>query len=219
MSSFFSAHKRVISLAIIFSLVIAGAFWLTPSWSEAGPFYFLLAFVLFVMLIAGQVEGVVGIRFTRKRSFRAEEIDLAQALAHQAMLACQLRRLTRQSRQAAVVAERNRMARDIHDTLAQGYVGVSVQLEVLSELLRHNKTEAAARHLDTTRGFVREGLAEARQSIWALRSQDSSENTLPVKLRRLTEQSNGHGIESSFSLFGAYRPLAADTEREFLRVA
>jgi signal transduction histidine kinase len=53
-------------------------------------------------------------------------------------------------------------------------------LEVLAELLRMNKTEAAAKHLDLTRGYVREGLADARQSIWALRSQDSGETTLPV---------------------------------------
>lgn len=58
MSSFFSAHKRVIARAITFSLVAYGAFWLTPSWNEAGPVYFLLAFVLFVMLIAGQVFWV-----------------------------------------------------------------------------------------------------------------------------------------------------------------
>src|SRR5947208_9216042 len=58
--SFFRAHKRVIT----FSFVALCAFWLTPSWSEAGPFYFVLAFVLFVMLIAGQlfwVGRVVGL--------------------------------------------------------------------------------------------------------------------------------------------------------------
>jgi predicted MPP superfamily phosphohydrolase len=54
MSSFFSAHKRVISRAITFSLVAFGAFWLSPSWSEAGSFYFVLAFVLFAMLVGGQ---------------------------------------------------------------------------------------------------------------------------------------------------------------------
>jgi signal transduction histidine kinase len=119
----------------------------------------------------------------------------------------------------AVLGERNRIAREIHDTLAQGYVGVSVQLEVLSELLRHHKPEAAAKHLDQTRGYVREGLADARQSIWALRSQDSGETTLPVRLRRIVEADGGHGLEASFSLFGAYRPLPPETEREFLRVA
>jgi signal transduction histidine kinase/ligand-binding sensor domain-containing protein len=119
----------------------------------------------------------------------------------------------------AVLGERNRIAREIHDTLAQGYVGVSVQLEVLAELLRHHKTEAAMKHLDLTRGHVREGLADARQSIWALRSQDSCETTLPVRLRRIVESEGGHGLEASFSLFGAYRLMPPGMELEFLRVA
>jgi signal transduction histidine kinase/ligand-binding sensor domain-containing protein len=119
----------------------------------------------------------------------------------------------------AVLGERNRIAREIHDTLAQGYVGISVQLEVLTELLRMNKTEAAAKHLDLTRGFVREGLADARQSIWALRSHDSGETTLPVKLRRIVEQAGTNDLEAKFSIFGAYRELPPGTEREILRVA
>ena len=128
-------------------------------------------------------------------------------------------RLLRAEREfRAVLAERNRIAREVHDTLAQGYVGVSVQLEVITELLRHNKTDAALNHLDTTRKTVREGLAEARQSIWALRSQDSGENTLPVKLRRATEQAEGNGLEAAFSLYGAYRPMPPGMEREILRV-
>ena len=133
-------------------------------------------------------------------------------------LAFRLRLLRAEREFRAVLAERTRIAREVHDTLAQGYVGVSVQLEVLSELLRHNKTEAAVRHLDTTRQHVREGLADARQSIWALRSQDSGENTLPVQLRRVTEQANSHGLESAFSLYGAYRPMPPGTEREILRI-
>ena len=133
-------------------------------------------------------------------------------------LAFRLRLLRAEREFRAVLAERNRIAREVHDTLAQGYVGVSVQLEVLSELLRHNKTEAAVRHLDTTRQHVREGLADARQSIWALRSQDSGENTLPVQLRRATENANGHGLEAAFNLYGAYRPLPPGTEREILRI-
>lgn len=134
------------------------------------------------------------------------------------LLAFRLRLLRAEREFNAVLAERNRIAREVHDTLAQGYVGVSVQLEVLSELLRNNKSDAAVRHLDTTRQHVREGLAEARQSIWALRSQDTGENTLPVKLRRATEQANGNGIEATFSIFGAYRPMPPGMEREFLRV-
>jgi signal transduction histidine kinase len=119
----------------------------------------------------------------------------------------------------AVLNERNRIAREIHDTLAQGYVGSSVQLEVLAELVRMNKQDAAQKQLDAVRGHVREGLAEARQSIWALRSQDAGETTLPVRLRRATEHAAGHGVETHFALHGAFRALPADVEKEILRVA
>jgi signal transduction histidine kinase len=94
-----------------------------------------------------------------------------------------------------------------------------VQLEVLSELLRHNMVDKAARHLDTVRGYVREGLADARQSIWALRSQDSEEATLPVRVRRIVEASGNHALNAQFSIYGAYRPLPPGTESEILRIA
>jgi signal transduction histidine kinase len=119
----------------------------------------------------------------------------------------------------AVLGERSRIAREIHDTLAQGYVGISVQLELLAELLRQRKLDDAGKHLDKTRDYVREGLADARQSIWALRTQDADETTLPVKLRRIAEAAGGGGLNSNFSLFGAYRSLPAETERELLRIA
>jgi len=146
-------------------------------------------------------------------------ILLAVACAGMVVLLLRRRLVMAEREFNAVLGERNRIAREIHDTLAQGYVGISVQLELLAELLRHNKLEAAARQLDTTRGHVREGLTDARQSIWALRSQDSGENTLPVKLRRATEQAGGHGVNAAFSVHGAYRPMPPGTEREFLRVA
>jgi hypothetical protein len=58
MISFLRAHNRVIT----FSLVAFGAFWLTPSWSDAGPFYFLLFFAIFVMLIASQLFWIRRVR-------------------------------------------------------------------------------------------------------------------------------------------------------------
>src|ERR1019366_4682897 len=88
------------------------------------------------MLIAGQVAGVIGIRFIQRRQFRAEEMELAQALANQALLAIQLPRLSAQSRQAEVMAELNRMARGIHDTLAQGFTRGILQLEAAEEATR-----------------------------------------------------------------------------------
>jgi signal transduction histidine kinase len=129
------------------------------------------------------------------------------------------RRVLRVEREfRAVMAERNRIAREIHDTLAQGYVGISLQLEILGELLRHKRTDAAAAHLASTQQLVREGLDDARQSIWALRSQDAGEQTLPIRLRRLVEQAGEQTLSTNLEVHGAYRPLTAETEQEVLRI-
>jgi len=130
------------------------------------------------------------------------------------------RRVIRVEREfRAVMAERNRIAREIHDTLAQGYVGISLQLEILGELLRHSRADAAQKHLVLTQGLVREGLDDARQSIWALRSHDAGEQTLPIRLRRLVEQAAQSNLTANLEVHGAYRALAAETEQEILRIA
>jgi signal transduction histidine kinase/ligand-binding sensor domain-containing protein len=148
---------------------------------------------------------------------------LIVALAMLVYLAVRLvvrRRVHRAEREfSAVSAERSRIAREIHDTLAQGYVGISLQLEILGELLRHNRPDKAAQHLVLTQDLVREGLTDARQSIWALRSQDAAEQTLPTRLRRLVEQARQDDLSSSFEIYGAYRPLPPETEQEILRIA
>src|SRR5216117_291108 len=115
--------------------------------------------------LAGRVAGFIGIRFTLKRGFRQEEIELTRALAHQATLAMQLTRLSAQSRQSAVMAERNRMARDIHDTLAQGFTGVIVQLEAVEEATSKNQAVKASGHLNRAGDLARESLREARRSV------------------------------------------------------
>jgi signal transduction histidine kinase/ligand-binding sensor domain-containing protein len=144
---------------------------------------------------------------------------LTAALAGTILLLVKRRLYAAEREFKAVLGERSRIAREIHDTLAQGYVGVSVQLEVLAELLRQRKMEDVGKQLDQTRDYVRHGLADARQSIWALRTPDASETTLPVKFRRMAEAAGGDGLTARFSLFGAYRQLPAETEREMARVA
>ncbi len=126
--------------------------------------------------------------------------------------------LTRQSFEA-IMAERNRIAREIHDTLAQGYVGVSVQLEVLDELLKRQRLEAAGSHLQRLKTLVSEGLEDARRSIWALRSQDANEQTLPVRLKRLAEKMVSAPTRTTVDIHGATRVLRPEVEDELLRIA
>ena len=92
-------------------------------------------FLAVPILVGGQVRGFVGIRHVDRASYRPEEIELTQALAHQVMLALQLNEFAEQGQRAAVFEERNRMARDIHDTLAQGFTGVIVQLEAAEDAM------------------------------------------------------------------------------------
>jgi len=172
------------------------------------------------MVISGRVAGMIGIRFQQKRAFRAEEVELTRALAHQAMLAIQLMRLSEESREAAVVAERNRLARDIHDTLAQGFTGIIVQLEAAEDLRVRGLLVDADRHVFKARELARHSLQEARRSVHALRPQALDEQDLteaiPALLRTMTE---GTMLDAEFTLTGAPRKLPAEMEDNLLRIS
>ncbi len=118
----------------------------------------------------------------------------------------------------AVLAERNRIAREIHDTLAQGFVGVSVQLELTAHLLAQSHVLEASQQVDRTRELVREGLADARRSIWDLRA-SGAQATLPARLTHLAEQNKSDQLKVNVTIGGTYRALAASFENEVLRVA
>src|SRR2546422_2881982 len=176
--------------------------------------------ILFVpMLVAGRVSGFIGIRFTQKRGFRQEEIELTRALAHQATLAIQLTRLSAQSRQSAVMAERNRMARDIHDTLAQGFTGVIVQLEAVEEAMSQNQAAKASGHLNRAGDLARESLREARRSVQALRPPALQERPLSAALKDLIDKmTGGTTVRAEFTLRGHPRELSAEWEANILRI-
>src|SRR6266568_2850747 len=176
--------------------------------------------ILFVpMLIAGRVAGFIGIRFTLKRGFRQEEIELTRALAHQATLAIQLTRLSAQSRQSAVMAERNRMARDIHDTLAQGFTGVIVQLEAAGEAMSQSRTARVSDHLNQAGELARESLREARRSVQALRPQALEGKQLSEALKDLIEKmTSGTTVKAEFTLQGNQQKLPPEWETNLLRI-
>ncbi len=77
-------------------------------------------------------------------------------------------RLMAQLQESAIVEERNRMAGEIHDTLAQGFTGIVVQLEAADDILKEDVDSAKA-HIDRARNLARQSLAEARRSVQALR--------------------------------------------------
>ena len=125
-----------------------------------------------------------------------------------------------QSRFNAVSAERNLMAREIHDTLAQSFVAVSMRLELMAQLLRSADDIAVCREqIGETSALVRESLAEARRSIWDLRSEGAGAGELPARLARLAQEAKRQLADAQFNTTGAYRPLDRSTEDEIFRIA
>ncbi|MEI6715521.1 MAG: sensor histidine kinase [Verrucomicrobiota bacterium] len=119
----------------------------------------------------------------------------------------------------AVIAERTRMAREIHDTLAQGFTAISAQLEVIHDQSANFST-SLRKHLDLARQLVRSSLEESRRSVWNLRAQTLEENGLLGTLERLGEQLVvGKKTEFRFTAEGDVRTLAPSIENDVLRVA
>jgi len=171
------------------------------------------------MLIDGKVEGVVGVRLTQMRKFQPEEMELAQSLANQAMLGIQLARLSAQSRQTAVVEERNRMARDIHDTLAQGFTGIIMHLEAAEEARARRRAEVLSGHLRSAGQIARDGLREARRSVRALRPLALEGKTLAEALEdQLKRQTAGTNVQANFTLQGMPQELPSEWESNILRI-
>jgi signal transduction histidine kinase len=120
---------------------------------------------------------------------------------------------------SAVLAERNRIAREIHDTLAQGFVAVSVQLEVASRLLSHS-AETAREHLEQARALTRDCIAEARSSIWNLRSQGTGAHDLAAAITHAAERITAtNHVKARVRVSGTYRRVAPQLEQELVRIA
>ena len=126
-------------------------------------------FLAIPMFVLGDVRGFIGIQHVKGGAYRPEEVELAQALAHHVMMATHGAELAEQRRHAVVLEERTRMARDIHDTLAQGFTGVIVQLEAAEDVLASGSREEAEDHIGRAGDLARRSLSEARRSVHALR--------------------------------------------------
>jgi PAS domain S-box-containing protein len=170
-------------------------------------------------LVGGRVKGFIGIRHGDRPPYRPEEIELAQALAHQAMLAIQLNEFAERSRQAAVLEERNRLARDIHDTLAQGFTGVIVQLEAADDAIACCRRREANEHLQRANELARRSLTEARRSVRALRPQALQQENFWEALRGIIKTTTaGTAVHTRFALTGELRDLPHQWQENLLRI-
>ena len=172
--------------------------------------------LLVPLLLDDEVTGWMSIRSTTPRRYQPEEFALAQALSQHVMLAVQLSCFAEQRRQAAVLEERTRLAREIHDTLAQGLTGIVVQLEAAEDALAETPAEAQA-HMARARQLARASLAEARRSVRALRPQALTDSDLPTALPRLVEQVTAQTpLQAQVQVHGTPCPLPPDVRERAL---
>jgi PAS domain S-box-containing protein len=136
------------------------------------------------------VYGGLMLYYREPRRFSAEEIELAVTFGEQAKLALENARLRAQAEQSAVVAERNRIARDLHDSVTQTLFSASLIAEVLPKLLARDPDETT-RRLAELRQLTRGALAEMRTLLLELRPATLTEVDLNELLRQLAEAAVG----------------------------
>src|SRR5438552_13072879 len=176
-------------------------------------------FLAVPILVGGQVRGFVGIRHSDCAAYRPEEIELTQARAHQVMLAIQLNELADQGQRAAVFEERNRMARDIHDTLAQGFTGVIVQLEAAEDAISSGCRKEADDHLHRAGELARRSLTEARRSVHALRPQALQEHNFWDALKGIIKNTTfGTALHTRFEAHGKPPELPRPWQENLLHI-
>ncbi|MGN6390636.1 MAG: sensor histidine kinase [Gemmatimonadales bacterium] len=125
--------------------------------------------------------------------------------------------LAQAERKAGVLEERQRLAREIHDTLAQGFASIIVHLE-RTEQINHLGGSPAKGHLDLARSVAREGLEESRRMLGALRPEILEQRALPEAVGRFCQEwSRRTGVESKLSITGAPEPMHPDIELTLLR--
>jgi signal transduction histidine kinase len=122
--------------------------------------------------------------------------------------------LLEQAREAGVLDERARMAREIHDTIAQGLIGIVTQIEAAEG------SHDAERHLEAAKRIARDSLAEARRSVQALRPGQLDGTRLPEALAQVADGWTAlNGVPAAVSTTGEPRALPVEVETTLLRTA
>ena len=177
--------------------------------------------IIYLIIIAVNVAVALAYTWSRWTTERAlgelseSNRRLEASLADNAGLQHQL--LT-QAREAGVLDERQRMAREIHDTLAQGLTGIITQLQAAEQAA--DDPAGWGRHFEAATALARESLSEARRSVEALRSESLETGRLSEALAEAAGRWSAlHGIPAQVTTTGTARPMPPEAEFALLRTA
>lgn len=163
--------------------------------------------------------GVMNVASADWRELEPEDLRLLYTIGYQMGVAVERARLQERARRLATVEERNRLAREIHDTLAQGLAAITLHLESADALLERDMSRAQAA-IRKALALTRSNLEEARRSVLDLRAGPLQEQTLPEALAALARAfGQEHGVQVRWRHSGAADHLPARVESGLYRIA
>jgi signal transduction histidine kinase len=166
------------------------------------------------------VIGVLDVQSKRLNAFDELDLTVLQSLARQAAIAIENARLYQQAQQLAVIEERTRLARDLHDSVTQSLYGVTLFAEAAGRLLALGQIESAGEHLQELQQTAQEALQEMRLLIFELRPSVLAESGLVAALQARLETVEGRaGLETSFKVEGADQRIAPEIEEGLYRIS
>ena len=155
-----------------------------------------------------------------ERNFTPAEIAIFQSFADQAALAVAMTKLLEQQREMAVMEERNRLAREMHDTVAQALAALVLQLEIVQTRLDNGSMESAVEMLTDARAQARKGLEETRRAVQGLSPASlerlTTAQAIAEEVRHFEEET---GVSARFVPTGEEQPLLPDQQGALLRIA
>jgi signal transduction histidine kinase len=206
------------AVAFVVVLVSSVMIYTVPGGLPAPNFTAVSTYVFLILLqtLATGGFGFLSAKLGEARENRRRLIsELQEAMTENSGLHAQL---LIQAREAGVHDERQRMAGEIHDTLAQGLTGIITQLEAAQHAI--DSTDQLQAHLTRARALARDSLAEARRSVQALRPIPLEESRLPDAIGQAARDwSTTSGVPVTVTVTGDPVPLLADLEITLFRVA
>jgi signal transduction histidine kinase len=186
---------------------------------ERGPYGFIRSLMWVPLVSRGQLIGMLSIAKSRPDAYGPRAAELALAIGRQAAAALDNAQLHERARQAAALEERERLARDLHDSVTQSLYGASLYAEAAGRALADGEVEPAVANLEELRGTIQEAQAEMRLLLFELRPPLLEEQGLTGALRsRLNAVEVRAGLVTSFEGEAAPR-LPAEIEQELFRIA
>jgi DNA-binding NarL/FixJ family response regulator/signal transduction histidine kinase len=170
--------------------------------------------------VGGRVLGVLSIESDRRDTFAEDEVPFIETLADQIAVAIENARLVERARELAASDERNRLAREIHDSLAQSLIAVSMELDAIQQRAQDDPARVVSL-IGHARDLAHRAVEEARHAIWRLRPASLERQSLPEALAaEVASLEQGGAVEQAESTVqGDPRPLSPELEAALFRIA